>query len=150
LNTSINTPAAVLYDSKNDPGGTVLSSLTTYAAAKTFNLVDIAGNMGNLTVQALQTPNAGNMPSTSFMLIPNALFYDQCDHIANKVEQAGLQNAIYPERECKNAHSNKTGKRLHGHKVALTFGLAAYYVDNLLNDPTCIGTLPWQEAVRDV
>jgi ABC-type uncharacterized transport system substrate-binding protein len=149
LNTSINAPAAVLYDSTNDPGGTILSSLTNYAAAKTLNVVDIAGNLGNLTVAALQTPNPGNQPSTSFMLIPNALFYDNCDSIATVVEQANLQNAIYPEREYKNAHSNKNGKRVHGHKVALTFGLAAYYVDSLLNDPNCIGSLPWQEALRD-
>jgi len=155
LMTTADAPAAVLYDSMNDPGGTILSSLTTYAAAKTLNIWDIAGNMGNLTVYNLQTvhlrpPNVGNKPSTSFMLIPNAVFYDQSDAIATVVEGAGLQNAIYPEREYKNAHSNKTGKQVLGHKIGLTFALAAYYVDSLLNGVTLPSpTLPWQEAITD-
>jgi len=152
LNPTTTARVAVLYDSKNDNATQdILHSLTNYMTPDTFNVVDIVGNLASLTADRLKGIDAQHPNQcTSFMLIPNALFYDQCDDIANKVEQANIPYAIYPEREYKNAHSNKNGKQVHGHKIGLTFGLAAYYVDSLLNDPTCIGTLPWQEAVRDV
>jgi hypothetical protein len=145
--------AAVLYDRKNDnPTQDILHSLTNYAAADTLNVVDINGDWTKLTAAALKGIDGLHLnPCTSFMLIPNAVFYDRCGDIAKTVEDANIQNAIYPEREYKNAHSKPkiNGKKVHGHKIALTFGLAAYYVDSLLNDPSCINTLPWQEASRD-
>jgi hypothetical protein len=149
LAPTILAPAAVLYDRTNDNHTQdILHSLTGHATAGTLNVVDINGNMANLTPAAL----IGNplIPCTSFMLIPNALFYDKSDDIANTVDQANIQNAIYPEREYKNAHSNKNGKQVLGHKIGLTFGLAAYYVDSLLNGVTLpSATLPWQEAITD-
>src|SRR5262245_15622123 len=43
-----NRPVAVLYDSKNDPGGTILTSLTNYAGANNLNIVDINGDANKL------------------------------------------------------------------------------------------------------
>jgi hypothetical protein len=149
-----NTPVAVLYDSTNDNATQdILHSLTNYAGTHNLNIVDIGGDANKLKVNTLtdllQTPNTGNDASKSFMLIPNALFYEKCDDIAKAVDNVPLQNAIYPEREYKNAHPNKNGKQVLGHKIGLTFGQAAYYVDSVLNDKTCIATLTWQEAITD-
>jgi hypothetical protein len=82
------------------------------------------------------------------MLLPNAEFYKNCKDIAKAVNQAGVP-AIYPEREYKKAHQNKTHIKVHGHGIPVTFRQAAYYVDSLLDDPTCIGSLQFGTGVPD-
>jgi hypothetical protein len=144
-----NTPVAVLYDSKNDPSPDIYQKLVTYAGAQNINGVDIIGDLNNLNSDALKGP--ANKLSKGFLLIPNALFYDNCKKIAKAVEDADLQAAFYPEREYKKAHSKqkRNGKKVRGHNIPLTFARAAYYVDSLLDDPSCIGSLKFLEAVTD-
>ena len=126
----------------------MLSSLKTYAGSGNIKEYDINGDAGKLQRNSLKTALEG-LNCNSFMLIPNALFYAKSDNIAKAVEGALIQQAIYPEREYKKANDDKSGKKVHGHAIPLTFSRAALYVDSLLDDPTCIGSLSWQEAIPD-
>ena len=144
-------PVAVLWDSKNDPPSPdIYKGLRKYAKDNYGNpdLVcgsDIAGDLSNITSAFLLGDPLNN--NIGFMLIPSALFYNNVKKITDAVKNApNIQEAIYPEREYKKAH--KTAK-LHGHNIPLTFRWAASYVASLLDDPTCISGLPWQEAIKD-
>jgi hypothetical protein len=88
------------------------------------------------------------------MLIPNAMFYNNCLEVAKIVDNA--KNAAgaplpicYPEREYKDAHLiTQNGVQVHGHNVLATYSLAASYVDSWINGT--LGAIPaFAEAVRD-
>jgi hypothetical protein len=144
---------AVLYDSTNGYSTTgALAALQ--ALAPTLNPppnivpIDTSGNLGNFTVTSLQN---NPHPCTGFMLLPNAQFYENRQSIADVVEDnhSPVTFSIYPEREYKKAHSNRTNKYVHGHHIPMTFRRAALYVDSLLDGTIAIPTLAPQEGIID-
>jgi hypothetical protein len=103
LNSPSTTPVAVLFDSYNDPSVPLFNWLQGYGG-KNVKGVDIKGDVKKITSTALKGNNG-------FMLIPNALFYKNASVIAKAVDQAKIQAAIYPEREYKKAHANRSRMR---------------------------------------
>jgi hypothetical protein len=98
----------------------------------------------------LTLPKPGDLKDR-FMLIPSAMFFNNCQLIARAVEQKGIP-ARYPEREYKKAHTNKASRKVYGHSVPMTYRRVARYVDRILDGEIAIGngTLPmFDEAARD-
>jgi hypothetical protein len=69
----------------------------------------------------------------AFMLIPNGMFYDEKDSIADLVVGAANIPAIFPEREYKKATGNRPHTWVRGHDIPSTFEKAADHVFNFLN-----------------
>lgn len=146
LNNQGNTPVAVLYDFTNGPSGPLFQLLQNYAKINQVKGVDIKGDLNNLTVAQLQGVDP---PNKGFMIIPNALFFNNHKTITDKVEQANLQAVIYPEREYKKGHNNKSGKKVHGHHIGITFRWAANYVDSILDGAAFSRFPDFLEAIKD-
>jgi ABC-type uncharacterized transport system substrate-binding protein len=89
---------------------------------------------------------------SSFMLLPNAMYYNHCAEIAKVVEKSRV-TAVYPEREYLLAHPLRKGLSVHGHHVPITYRHAAAYVDSILRKKlsrTFKMDLPdFQEAPKD-
>jgi hypothetical protein len=133
------TTVTVLCDTTNSPSKYALDVLGLYQASfypgVTLNPVSQMQNLQG-----------------AFMLIPNATFYNNCGSIAAALDAANIQTAIYPEREYKKAHAanKRAGKKVHGHDISLTYRLAAYYADSILDGTLTAATLPpFKEAVAD-
>jgi hypothetical protein len=148
---ALSTPVAVLYD--DTPPATTLSNII-YAALQAA--APAAGKaLMPLTARTPAVLQTLNLPAgaNSFMLIPNAMYYNNCYDVANIVD--GRQKAdgtplpiYYPEREYKNAHRTTNGVTVLGHNVPLTYRLAAIYVDSILDGS--LTTLPaFIEATPD-
>jgi ABC-type uncharacterized transport system substrate-binding protein len=90
---------------------------------------------------------------SSFMLLPNAMYYNHCADIAKIVERKRVP-AVYPEREyLLYTHPLQKGVRVHGHHVPIAYRHTAILVDNILRQilsKTFKMKLPdFQEAPRD-
>jgi ABC transporter substrate binding protein len=135
----------ILWDPTNQPVSTDIKNyITTNYAAQ------IAA--GRINFFAAADPSV--LPkytdlSDRFMLIPSAMFYNNCQLIARAVERKAIP-ARYPEREYKKAHINKAGRKVYGHSVPMTYRRVARYVDRILDGEIAIGSLPvFDEAARD-
>jgi hypothetical protein len=104
------------------------------------------------TVQMLRNLDPTKL-TNGFMLIPNAMYYNHCDDIANYVDGKTVNGnpvwVYYPEREYKKAHTDKTHVKVYGYNIPLTYRWAAQYVDQIL-DGTMVPPLPaFLDAVAD-
>jgi hypothetical protein len=125
---ALNAPVAVLYDdTPGNPSNNIYGLLNqTKVTALTAKTPD---DLAKVTLPA---------GTNGFMLLPNAMFYNHCDDVVKIVDGktvagGGPLPIYYPEREYKLAHKNKSGVKVLGHHVALTYRLAATYVDSTLN-----------------
>lgn len=93
--------------------------------------------------------NAACIDQSTFMLIPNADFYNHRATIVGYVE--GRFNtpgtnvyAVYPEHEYKDLHGpgNKARVTLHGHHVPNTYRKAARLTGRIWRGEVSVGTLP--------
>jgi hypothetical protein len=140
---SKNAEVTVLYDSTNPPSKAAWKALSKYAKQKYPKLKVTPRDVQDLGKLKLSDING------SFMLIPNAMFYNHCNEIAALVEQSRVP-AIYPEREYKKAHRKTAGVVVHGHHVPATYRLAANYVDSILAGTLTAKNLPkFREAALD-
>jgi hypothetical protein len=140
---STNRTVTVLFDSTNEPpSNTVFQDLQAYARS----------TYPNVTLIPLDRHDPGSVNQNdiqgSFMLIPNALFYNKCNLIARAVERADVP-AIYPEREYKKRHTNRGRIKVHGHNIPLTYRLAATYVDSILDGSMTIPLPAIDDAIKD-
>ena len=137
----------ILWDPSNTP---ISTDIHTYIT-NNFAAQITAGRIKFFPVNdPLDLPKPGDLKDR-FMLIPSAMFFNNCQLIARAVEQKGIP-ARYPEREYKKAHTNKTGRKIYGHSVPMTYRRAARYVDRILDGEIAIGngTLPaFDEAAKD-
>jgi hypothetical protein len=122
----MNGPVAVLFDdTPGSPSNNVYSQLDQ---TKVIPLT--ARTPSDLTKVTLPAGVNG------FMLLPNAMFYNNCDDVVKivdgKLAGGGPLPIYYPEREYKAAHKHKNGVTVLGHHVALTYRLAATFVDSIL------------------
>jgi hypothetical protein len=145
VNTFKATTITVLYDHTNYPTNPppILTALLAFATT-----LNPPPTIIQLDMQDVTSIKPTNIQGNGFMLLPNADFYENCKVIAKAVEKAGVP-AVYPEREYKKAHQNKTNIKVRGHSIQLTFRRAAYFVDSLLDDPSFINSLKFQEAIPD-
>ena len=133
---------SILYDSSDDTSVLVHNYLRANMDRKTLNFYSKA------QLQA----NPAFIDNTTFMLIPNADFYNDRVAIVGLVE--GRLNtpgtnayAIYPEREYKAEHAKHgAGSQpritVHGHHVTDTYGDAARLTGRILRNEVRVGTLP--------
>jgi hypothetical protein len=149
----LNSPVAVLYD--NTGPSTTLPN-TIYAA------LQVAATAADKTLRPVpaSTPSGHTLPAgvNGFMLIPNAAYFKHCGDVVKivdgkkKADNTTALQIYYPEREYKNAHTNKASVTVLGHNVSLTYSLAAQYVNNILTGYWSVaqGNLPQvQEGVQD-
>jgi hypothetical protein len=136
-------PVVVLYDDTPDPNNPSNYIYSQLPAAK------LAPPITARTPLALKHLSPAKLlGANGFMLIPNAMFYNHCDDIANFVDGKKAADGItplpifYPEHEYKDAHTTKTGVRVLGHHARLTYRNAAVYVDDILSGGMDITTLP--------
>jgi hypothetical protein len=138
-------PVAVLYDdTPGNPSNNIYGQLdqtkVTPLTART------PGDLAKVTLPA---------GTNGFMLLPNAMFYNHCDAVVKIVDGktvtgGGPLPIYYPEREYKQAHKNKSGVTVLGHHVALTYRLAATFVESILGGdlqiplPALAGAIPDQ------
>jgi hypothetical protein len=139
-------PVVVLYDDTPDTPAVPNPSNYIYG--------QLAGSGRTLRPVTARTPAAlkslNPAPLTGangFMLLPNAMFYNHCDDIANFVDGKTAADGTplpiyYPEREYKKAHSNRHGVKVLGSSVPDTYRLAARYVDRILDGTLTVGHLP--------
>jgi hypothetical protein len=125
---ALNAPVAVLFDdTPGSPSNNIYSQLDQ---TKVTPLTARApGDLAKVSLPA---------GANGFMLLPNAMFYNHCDDVVKIVDGKKQANGgplpiYYPEREYKQAHKNKNGVTVLGHHVALTYRLAATFVDSILN-----------------
>ena len=142
----LNAPVAVLYDdTPGNPSNNIYGQLDqTKVKPLTAR---IPGDLGNVNLPA---------DANGFMLLPNAMFYNNCDKVVKIVEGKTLPGGgplpvYYPEREYKQAHKKPAaGVTVLGHHVALTYRLAATFVDSILSGdlqiplPELAGAIPDQ------
>jgi hypothetical protein len=137
----------ILWDPTNTP---ISTDIQTYIV-NNYPAQIAAGRIKFFPVSdPLNLPLPGDLKDR-FMLIPSAMFFNNCQLIARAVEQKGIP-ARYPEREYKKAHTNKVGRKVYGHSVPMTYRRVARYVDRILDGEIAIGngTLPpFDEAARD-
>jgi hypothetical protein len=136
----------ILYDSSNDASGPAYDAVKHMFATKPTELdIGTAADLKNLKAKGITT--------AGFMVIPNAIYYENIKEVTKLADGNDKVTAVYyPEREYKNAHVNKTGVSVIGHGVLITFRVAAHYVNNILTGYWSVdqGNLPeLQEAVPD-
>jgi hypothetical protein len=93
------------------------------------------------TADDLKGLGAKSVTTQGFIVIPNGGYFENITHVTKLVD-GNTVAAYYPERDYKEAHQNKTGVKVLGHRVSITFRLAAYAVDNILNGYWNINSLP--------
>jgi hypothetical protein len=71
----------------------------------------------------------------TFMVIPNAMYYQHCADIAKMVDASpNVKWVYYPEREYKDAiKTTGQNRQVHGHDIPGTFQDAADVVNGVLN-----------------
>ena len=69
----------------------------------------------------------------SFMVIPNGMFFDNAQTIANLVENKDIPK-VYPEIDYWNYHTDKSKAWVRGHKIPETFDSAADHVVRFLKN----------------
>lgn len=122
----------VLYDHYNPPSQPLYDDLATWN-----NLAGPHKNLIPLDIHDLDT-FAANQIDGSFMLIPNAMFFNNAAIIAREVRtnlrNHGNAHAVYPEREYKKAHGHGKKQRAHviGHHITFTFRQAAHLANKIL------------------
>jgi hypothetical protein len=147
--TPAGSTVSILYDNTNDPSVPIHDYLAANAAGRTLHFYSVAQ----------LTANPALIDNSTFMLIPNAGFYNARTIIAPLVDGrlsvlAHNVRAVYPEREYKNAHPNTSWGRIkvYGHLVAFTYRKAAHLTDKILRGKYSVsaGTLPaMEEADKD-
>jgi hypothetical protein len=136
----------VLYDdTPNTP------SLAVYNDLVAYNRTLIAPK--DITPLTARTPHAlrtldQDLLKAGFMLIPNAMFYNHCDDIADYVDGKNV-SVYYPEREYKKAHTHPANVKVYGYNIQLTYRLAAQYVDKILDGSTVAQLGGFLDAVTD-
>jgi hypothetical protein len=123
------TSVSILVDDQNN--NPTYAPLAAHAAAKglSVNPPVVAAKPGDLTDAKFSTV-AG-----SFMMIPNGMYFDQAQKIADLLDGKDLPK-IYPEREYWKAHRNKNKVIVHGHKIPETYTKAANVVFQFLEGQT--------------
>jgi hypothetical protein len=138
---------SILYDATDDTSVPVYNYLTTNPAGRHLNFYSLAQ----------LTANPAIIDNSTFMLIPNAGFYNARIAITRLVDSrlsvpANNVRAVYPEREYKNAHRRRNWGRIrvYGHLVAFTYRKAAHLTDKILRRKFSVtaGTLPPMEVAE--
>ena len=92
--------------------------------------------------------NASNLGGADgFMLIPNAMFYENFKDVANLVD-GKVAKILYPEREYKRWHANPHGVHVHGHSITQAFQRAAWYADSITSGDWVVGTASWPALIN--
>ena len=81
------------------------------------------------------TPLKFSTVANSFMMIPNGMFFDNAQTIANLMDAKDIPK-IYPEIDYWNHHSDKRKAWVRGHKIPETFDRAADHVVRFLENKT--------------
>jgi hypothetical protein len=130
---------SVLYDSSDDTSRPVHDYLQTHPDGKHLTFY----SKGDLVA------NPARIDQGTFMLIPNADFYNDRTTIVSLVE--GRFNtpgtnvyAVYPEHEYKDLHvaGNKDRVTVRGHHVPHTYRKAARLTGRIWRREVSVGTLP--------
>jgi hypothetical protein len=139
--------ACILYDNTNAPSVAIRGYLAANPAGKAL-----------IWITTLPFDPALIVDNSTFMLIPNATFYNARATIVplvhGRVQHGVNVHAVYPEREYKHGHGPAFWGRIrvHGHAVQFTYRQAAHLVDKILRGRVSVvaGTLPaMQEAEKD-
>jgi hypothetical protein len=133
---------SILYDSSDDTSKPVHDYLQANTDRKTLHFYSKTDLAGDSTI----------IDGSTFMLIPNADFYNDRATIVGLVEgrlSDATKNvyAIYPEREYQEEHAkhgmgSKTRITVHGHHVKHTYRDAADLTGRILRNEVHVGTLP--------
>ena len=132
---------AVLFD--NTPGSLSLDTYTKITTAAGGGPYIPAGKLVSCpatTVAQIRASNLGG--ADGFMLIPNAMYYENFKDVANLVD-GRVTTIYYPERDYKRWHAHPNGVRVHGHSIAIAFRHAAWYVDSITSGDWAVGSLSW-------
>jgi hypothetical protein len=134
----------ILYDPTNSG---VYNELTTNPYGKAITPLPIT------TPDQLKNPDTTKLKG-GVMLIPNAMFYNNCDLVAKYVDGKTVNGKLvaiyYPEIEYKNEHKlDATTVTVYGHDIQGTYRLAAGYVYSILKNQWDVDNPPpFQEATR--
>ena len=147
---NLTSPVAILWDNTNNP-----SNPSYY----TYNHLDPKGkkiiSIPATTLYDLQHLDPTKLTGANgFMVIPNAIYYNNCGVIAAYVDGKTKADGVtplpiyYPEDDYKRKHTKTAaGVMVHGHDVSLTYRLVARYVISILNNSAKIDKLKFKEAV---
>jgi hypothetical protein len=132
LNSTTTQVVSILWDSSDTRSSAIKTYLDAHPAGKILNWVSLA--------QLARSPSI--IDNSTFMLIPNANFYNRRHAIAKAVESRGVP-AIYHEREYRNEHpqASRAHINVHGHHVPFTFRQAAQLTGKILHG-MAVGALP--------
>jgi hypothetical protein len=141
---------SILYDSTDNTSVPVYKYLRANTDRKTLHFWSLDQLQDDPTL----------IDDSTFMLIPNADFYNNRATIVDLVEgrlsnPANNVYAIYPEREYKDEHAKKHGKgsqgriTVHGHDVTHTYGKAALLTNGILAAPVGAALPAMEEAKTD-
>jgi hypothetical protein len=86
-----------------------------------------------IALSATQGLKPTDFPTPSFMMIPNAVFFENATAITGAVDGSAVLTAYYPEFEYWLRHQNKGKAHVLGYNIPLTYRLAARWVFNLLS-----------------
>ena len=116
----------VLLDSDNS------NTVTQYVLGK---LLQTDNQIKQKAIALASTPNltAADFPTAGFMMIPNAVFFENAAAITGAVDGSVVQMACYPEFLYWQKHANKGKAHVLGYNVPLTYRLAARWVYNILS-----------------
>ena len=132
----LNPKVTVLFDSNNTVSQEIQTEL-----AKPANFLQSKIDFIDAATLPTGLPTDPATLKDAFMLIPNAVFYNNCQMIARVVDLKHPRIPVrYPEREYKKAHKNKADVTVQGHHIPLTFRLAAHLADRILRGVLTIAT----------
>lgn len=134
------TKIAVLYD--DTAGSLSLDTFTKITTAPPYpgDPVIPPGKLVKCPASTVAQISAANLGGADgFMLIPNAMYYENFKVVANLVDTK-VAKIYYPEREYKRWHTNTNGVRVHGHSISQAFQRAAWYADSVASGDWVVGT----------
>ena len=115
----------VLLDSDNT------NTVTQYILGK---LLQTDNQLTQKAIALANTPNltAADFPTLGFMMIPNAVFFENATAITGAVDASIVQMAYYPEFQYWLKHPHKGKAHVLGYNVPLTYRLAARWACDFL------------------
>jgi len=132
----------VLFDDTNDPSRYIFNNLAPIYPSP-------ANKVTWLSISDPSKFGTSSVSTEGFTLISNAMYYNNIPAIVRMVDGKSIE-IYYPEKEFRDAHSDKTGVHVHGHKVKGAFKKAAGLVSDILNGAKSIRNLPdFAEAERE-
>ena len=140
------TDVTILHDTSAKVSPDPYALVKAYAEGKGMKVHEVLADTPADLQQNLQNKVVG-----SFMLIPNGMYFNNCEIITKIVDDALTNDvnlwAVYPEQEYKKAHANKSRVRYIGHHIPNTFKKAAHHLDDILRQRTFPTVSPAEDDV---